>query len=364
MVEGCRLKEQGWQPGSCGTSCPEGIRPACRVTLKWRDDTPYRLIKSAHLSRPEHYFSIYQSGCNFSCLKCHSWEFTQHADGQWLSPKDIVTMAKEYADQVTYYEPRERATAFHASELCRGCGTCVRLKLISVVWEGKEVQKPVVIPSGRRSPFCPGKVSPEQVVLSPQGWGPARNIIAFTGGDIMCRPEFYVRCAEGIKGLNRSLWVLLETNGYGLTPQNLDLYKSAGVDAFWLDIKAYDPEVHRRLTGADNEWVLKLPEEILRRGFTLEVLSLYIPGWVEADQIEKISQLLAAVDPYLPFTILAFFPQYKLRHVPSPNLDQMLEAYKAARGAGLENVRLGNLGVFVKSDAEWEKLLSVAPEAI
>jgi hypothetical protein len=28
-------------------------------------------------------------------------------------------------------------------------------------------------------------------VLSPQGFGPARNIVAFTGGDVMCCPEFY-----------------------------------------------------------------------------------------------------------------------------------------------------------------------------
>jgi len=325
---------------------------------------PYRLIKSAHLSRPEHYFSIYQSGCNFSCLKCHSWEFTQLAAGDWLSPRDIVALAEGYAAEVNYREPKERATAFHALDLCRGCGTCVRLRFLPIVVGGKETYKPVITPSGVRSPLCPGKLSPEQIVLSPQGWGPARNIIAFTGGDIMCQPEFYARSAEGIKNLDKGLWVLLETNGYGLTPQNLDLYKSAGVDAFWLDIKAYDAEVHRRLTGADNGWILRLPQEIVGRGFTLEVLSLYIPGWVETDQLKKIARLLAETDPDLPFTILAFFPQYKLKDVPPPNLEQMLAAYEAAREAGLKQVRLGNLGVFVRTQEDLERLLALAPGAV
>lgn len=187
------------------------------------DDTPFRLIKSTHLSRPEHYFSIYQSGCNLSCLKCHSWSFTQHAQGEWNSPQDIVALAAEYAEEVTVFEPTERATSFHALDLCRGCGTCIRIKLLPLFFGGKTVSKAIITPTGTRSSFCPGRISPEQILLSPQGLGPARNIIAFTGGDLMCQPDFYLRCTEGIKDLRKDLWVLLETNGYGLTPDNLDL---------------------------------------------------------------------------------------------------------------------------------------------
>jgi len=43
-------------------TCP--LSRACQVTLKWEEDVPFRLIEASHLSRPEHYFSIYQSGCN------------------------------------------------------------------------------------------------------------------------------------------------------------------------------------------------------------------------------------------------------------------------------------------------------------
>ena len=49
-----------------------------------------------------------------------------------------------------------------------------------------------------------------------------------------------------------NLWVLIETNGYGLTPQNLDRLHASGVDAFWLDIKAHDNEKHKWLTGCSN----------------------------------------------------------------------------------------------------------------
>lgn len=88
--EKCRLLEQGFSPASCAVWHQGRRRPACRVTLKWQGGELYRLIKAVHLSRPEHYFSIYQSGCNWSCKKCHSWEFTQYATGDWVSPEDIA----------------------------------------------------------------------------------------------------------------------------------------------------------------------------------------------------------------------------------------------------------------------------------
>ncbi|MEA2052091.1 MAG: hypothetical protein U9O90_04620 [Euryarchaeota archaeon] len=33
----------------------------------------------------------YQSGCNLRCKKCHSWQFTQNAVGEWMSPHEIAT---------------------------------------------------------------------------------------------------------------------------------------------------------------------------------------------------------------------------------------------------------------------------------
>ena len=110
----CRLKDEGLAPGSCATETPEGLKVACEATLRWREGRPERLIETIHLSRPEHYLSIYQSGCNMSCRKCHSWRFTQRATGRWLGPEEIAEAALRYAREVTVFEPRERATAFHA----------------------------------------------------------------------------------------------------------------------------------------------------------------------------------------------------------------------------------------------------------
>ncbi len=345
LMNQCRMLAQGFSPGACLTQTPEGPKPACEVTLRRGPHGWERLIAAAHLSRPEDYFSIYQSGCNHSCLKCHSWRFTQRAEGFWASTEDIARMAADYELCVTVREPRERATMFHASDLCMHCGACQTL--------------------GVPGELCPRRLCPEQVILSPQGYGPARNIIAFTGGDLVCRAEFYAEATQRIKRACERMWVLIETNGLGLTPQNLEVLASAGVDSFWLDIKAYDKETYRRLCGASNRTVLEAPARIVDSGFVLEVLTLYIPGWVETDQIRKIAELVREVDARIPFTILAFFPENKLRHVRPPTLREMLRAFSAVKEVGLRNVKLGNWHVFARSEEERQLLLAaVGREAL
>jgi pyruvate formate lyase activating enzyme len=327
----CNLIKQGYAQGSCFVQVEHGKALACEATLRLTDTGPRRLISAVHLSRPENYLSIYQSGCNFSCRKCHSWEFSKIAKGDWWSPSDILKACKEYEKGVTLREPRERATAFHAHDSCRCCGACVM--------------------HGKRSSLCPKVIQKKEIVLSPQGWGPARNIVAFTGGDLTCCPEFYIECTKLIKA-ETTLWVLIETNGYGLTPQHLDRFKEAGVDSFWLDIKAFEESDHKWLTGCFNRNILKLPEAILKRGFVLEVLSLYIPTLVEAPQLKKIARLLFELDPEIPFTILGFFPEYQMKRYKSPKAADIVEAYNEVRAVGLRNVRLGNTGVFASTEED------------
>jgi pyruvate-formate lyase-activating enzyme len=305
------------------------------VTLREEGRRISRLIESIHLSRPENYLSIYQSGCNLSCRKCHSWYFSKVARGTWYSPAEVAMLCVDYDKKVTLREPRERATSWHAHDSCRCCGACVI--------------------SGKKPSRCPQILSPKDIVLSPQGFGPARNIVGFTGGDLGCKPDFYGECTRLIKE-KAHLWVLIETNGYGLTPENLNLLREAGVDSFWLDIKALDEETHKWLTGCSNRGILTLPEEMLTRGFVLEVLSLYIPKVVETPQLKEIGMLLSRLDRNIPFTILAFFPENQMKDYRHPTAQEMVGAFLEVKATGLKKVRLGNTGVFAQGDEDYRLL--------
>jgi pyruvate-formate lyase-activating enzyme len=112
------------------------------------------------------------------------------------------------------------------------------------------------------------------------------------------------------------------------------------------------------VAGGLNRDILKLPEEMMRRGFTLEVLSLYIPELVESDQLVKIAKGLNAVDSGIPYTLLAFFPEYQMKRSRSPDVKEMVEAYRKIKSTGLKHVRLGNLGVFARRPEDQEYLLA------
>ncbi len=330
----CLLADQGVPRGDCLTTTPSGEKKqACEVTLRKTNGIYERLIKSIHLSRPEDYLSVYSSGCNHNCLKCHSSEFSKNVNGEWISIDMLAVMASDYCRSVTANEPRSRATMWHAEDLCFHCGSCIRY--------------------GTPSDFCPRKLSPSQIVLSPQGLGPARNIIAFTGGDLTCNPQYYALAAEKIKmATNEKLWVLIETNGYALTKENLKILRDGGVDSFWLDIKAYDETSYRKLCGTPNSTVLDCLSLMVDLDFTVEVLTLFIPGIVETDQHQQIAQLIVDVDSSIPTTLLAFFPSYKLQDHRSATFDEMMTSYGVFKDEGLENLRLGNIGVFAKTDEQ------------
>ncbi|MFX1282081.1 MAG: radical SAM protein [Promethearchaeota archaeon] len=337
----CLLADQGVPQGDCLTITPSGDKKrACEVTLRKTNGVYERLIKSMHLSRPEDYFSVYQSGCNHACLKCHSSEFSKKANGDWISIDMLAVIASDYLRSVTVKEPRSRATMWHAEDLCLHCGSCILF--------------------GSPSKFCPGKLKPSQIVLSPQGFGPARNILAFTGGDLTCNPQYYALAAERIKDVtDEKLWVLVETNGYALTKKNLEILRDGGVDSFWLDIKAYDEVSYQKLCGTPNSTVLDSLALMIDLDFTVEVLTLYIPGIVETDQHRQIARLIADVDSTIPTTLLAFFPSYKLRDTRSPTFSEMMTSYWVLREEGLNNLRLGNIGVFAKTDEQVEVVKSL-----
>ncbi|MFX0024175.1 MAG: radical SAM protein, partial [Candidatus Hermodarchaeota archaeon] len=140
----CNMVKQGYNKGSCEVTLKDESKlPACKATLKFENGQYHRVIKSLHLSRPEDYFSIYQSGCNHNCLKCHSWEFSKHFNGKWYSTDEIAEICKAYEKDVTVFEPRERALMYYANDLCKHCGSCILFN--------------------KRSPLCPNKISKDKI---------------------------------------------------------------------------------------------------------------------------------------------------------------------------------------------------------
>lgn len=114
------------------------------------------------------------------------------------------------------------------------------------------------------------------------------------------------------------------------------------------DLKAFDEELHLCLTGVSNRRTLenfaRAAERFDERSELPLVVActLLVPGYVDSNQVSKIAGFIASINLNIPYTLLAFAPNFYFHDLPCTSTDHALEAESAARAAGLVNVRIGN----------------------
>jgi len=116
-----------------------------------------------------------------------------------------------------------------------------------------------------------------------------------------------------------------------------------------MDLKAWNPYIHRALCGFDN---LRVHENFrhlaekwapLRKNPPLLVAStLLVPGYVDEEEVFQIASFIAGLDPDIPYALLGFAPQFCLEDFPTTSLDQADACLAAAKRAGLTRIRVGN----------------------
>jgi pyruvate formate lyase activating enzyme len=119
------------------------------------------------------------------------------------------------------------------------------------------------------------------------------------------------------------------------------------------DLKAWDDNLHRALTGNTNKRTLdnfqrasariaERPEPPL-----LVASTLLVPGYVDASEVGKLAAFLADIDPDIPYSLLGFHPDFLLSDLPPTSKVQAYACLEASRAQGLTNVRIGNRHVLV-----------------
>jgi pyruvate formate lyase activating enzyme len=115
------------------------------------------------------------------------------------------------------------------------------------------------------------------------------------------------------------------------------------------DLKAWDETLHIALTGVTNrrtlenfewlaKWIPSRPEPPL-----LIASTLMVPGYIDAQEVGHIAEFIESLNPEIPYSLLAFHPDYKMTDLPASSRKQAQECLDAARRAGLKRVRIGNI---------------------
>lgn len=124
------------------------------------------------------------------------------------------------------------------------------------------------------------------------------------------------------------------------------------------DLKAWTEGVHIALCGVSNQRTLKnfkrLSQKIAERPQPppLVASTLLVPGYVDEEEIREIARFIASLDRTIPYSLLAFHPQFFMKDLPTTSRKHAERCLDLAQEAGLKRVRLGNLHLLREGEEE------------
>ena len=113
-----------------------------------------------------------------------------------------------------------------------------------------------------------------------------RGGVTLTGGEPLLQPDFCIELARALK--SEGIHVAIDTCGYPFDPNDRECKEKftelcTYVDLFLLDIKHIDPEVHKALTGKDNDRTLAFARFLSERGVPMWIRYVVCPTYTDSE---------------------------------------------------------------------------------
>ena len=171
------------------------------------------------------------------------------------------------------------------------------------------------------------------------------SCICYFGGDPSPQLPFSIKAPRAAQDKKQEdiLRICWETNG-SMNPKLLDRMMELAVSSggcVKFDLKAWDNNLHTALTGVQNQRTLDnftRAADYIRLRSTPPVLvanTLMVPGYIDADEVASIARFIAALDSGIPYSLLAFHPQFYMSDLPLTSKHLANSCLNAAREAGL-----------------------------
>lgn len=148
----------------------------------------------------------------------------------------------------------------------------------------------------------------------------------------------------------RKFRVCWEWNGSGrqdLVEECMEIALKTGGNIKF-DLKSWYEQLNIALCGISNQRTLDNFEYLARNNFgsrenlpELSGCTLLVPGYVTSEDIEKIAQFIANINPEIPYSLLVFHPDYMMNDLPFTSKEQAYECLEVAEKY-LKHVHLGN----------------------
>lgn len=270
-----------------------------------------KIIPFSSVDGPGNRTAVFLQGCNFDCRYCHNPETRNVCIGCGECVKECPAGALKSIEGKVVYEPA----------LCVSCDTCIHVCRFGC------------------SPRI-RNMTPEEVIEKIRKQVPFIRGVTVSGGECTLYPEFladlFVLCRK------EGLGTLIDSNG------TLDFSEYPGLmavtDGVMLDVKAWDDEEHRKVTGVSGAIVRKNARELAAAGKLCEVRTVAVPGLFNCEQ--TVRQTARLLRPYLAYGNIRYklirYRQIGVREqyavYQSPSEEMMERLADIARSEGLDDV--------------------------
>ena len=179
------------------------------------------------------------------------------------------------------------------------------------------------------------------------------SCICYFGGDPTPQLPHAIRASRLAleRNKDRILRICWETNG-SMHPAFLQQMARLSLDTggcIKFDLKAWDEGLHIALCGVSNRRTLDnfrlLARYARERPYPpfLIASTLLVPGYVDEEEVSNIAAFIAALDPDIPYALLAFYPHFMMTDLLTTSRAHAERCLEAAKDRGLKRVRIGNL---------------------
>ncbi len=269
-----------------------------------------KIIPSSLVDGPGHRTSIFLQGCNLACDYCHNPETIRMCIHCGICVEHCPVEALSVSDE---------GKVLWDDEKCILCDTCIKVCPYNSSPRIKWMDANEVMEEVRKSvPFIRG--------------------ITVSGGEAALYPEFLTELFTLAQ--EEDLTCLIDHNGtvdLSAIPELLEV-----TDGVMLDIKSWDPQRFKNLTGGDNTLVKRNLVKLAESDKLEEVRIVCLPGEVDAEEIiRQIPKSLNRENIDIKLKLIKFRNngvKGRLANTDSPSDEYMNDLENLARQNGFTNI--------------------------
>lgn len=220
--------------------------------------------------------AIFFQGCNFDCLYCHNPETINFCVNCQKCVQYCKYGALTVVDGKVHYDINK----------CNNCDCCIAAcEHDSSPKIRKMTVKDIVEEISKYKYFISG--------------------ITVSGGECTLQSDFLIDLFREVKKMG--LTTFLDTNG------STEIYKNKALldvtDKTMIDLKAFDEEENKKLTGLSNEIVLKNIKELAKLEKIYEIRTVVVPEILNNEYtVDKGSKLIAQLDDNIIYKLIKYRP--------------------------------------------------------